>query len=664
MEKDVKIISESLLEWSLASKNEWLTMSDTDNKELKLLAEKKGLTIPDPDLAILKTYYAEIGVSNRNGVLLEKADVEKALPTLIGKQVNFNHVGASQVCGYIIDAKIEGTMIVAYACIFKSLFRDKFEEVKQKFSNNDLTVSFEIYNINPETGESVVKYLENGTRIISPILFHGMGLLISKPPACPKAKVTALMAEYIDEKVIEEANKIIESVIQNEFVYAEMALPCQNCSKCQEEKKGEKIMELTEELDPNLFLKEDGSIDEEKLEASIPKEVTVRVKELVKEGKSFPEAIKQSWKEYKDSKSKAEEDAKINADAEAKVKADEEAKIKAEADEKAKTDEEVRVKAETEAKEKSDADAKIKADEEAKVKAENDAKVIADEEARVKAESDEKARKEAELAHTAREGNQNFICPACGFTLPLLEESVNIRYCGGCGIPYYVEDDENPVGCDLNPEAVPMNEDDINYDEMATIEDSKKLTTDTRKNLPDSDFALVVKQGDKKVRMYPISDEAHVRNALARLGQASPRATLKSLGVSVETVKRKVLARAKKLGMTDLLSRYAESSSLEGEAILNLSNKVDELIVLIDTKNKELDTVKADFEKVTKDKEVETQNLKTELEQKSQEIATLKEGITYVKPSLSVGSVEEPIEEIKKKQAKIDELAFGKPDKK
>jgi hypothetical protein len=205
-----------------------------------------------------------------------------------------------------------------------------------------------------------------------------------------------------------------------------------------------------------------------------------------------------------------------------------------------------------------------------------------------------------------------------------------------------------------------MNEDDINNEEMSTIEDSKKLTTDTRKNLPDSDFAVVVKQGDKKVRMYPISDEAHVRNALARLGQAAPRATLKSLGVSVETVKRKVLARAKKLGMTDLLSRYAETSSLEGEAILNLSNKVDELTVEVDAKNKELAKVKVDLEKAEKDKVAEVENLKTELGQKSQEIATLKEGITYIKPNLSVGSVLPTEDEWKQRRKKIDEIAYGK----
>ena len=53
-----------------------------------------------------------------------------------------------------------------------------------------------------------------------------------------------------------------------------------------------------------------------------------------------------------------------------------------------------------------------------------------------------------------------------------------------------------------------------------------KLTTATRKNLPSSTFAL-------SGRRYPIEDEAHARNALARVAQD---------GTSAEkaTVRRKV----------------------------------------------------------------------------------------------------------------------------
>ncbi len=66
-------------------------------------------------------------------------------------------------------------------------------------------------------------------------------------------------------------------------------------------------------------------------------------------------------------KAKAEEEARLKAEAEAKAKAEEEARLKAEAEAKAKAEEEARLKAEAEAKEK---EAKAKAEAEARAKAE------------------------------------------------------------------------------------------------------------------------------------------------------------------------------------------------------------------------------------------------------------------------------------------------------
>ncbi|HSE46337.1 MAG TPA: hypothetical protein VLA89_13510, partial [Gemmatimonadales bacterium] len=47
-----------------------------------------------------------------------------------------------------------------------------------------------------------------------------------------------------------------------------------------------------------------------------------------------------------------------------------------------------------------------------------------------------------------------------------------------------------------------------------------KLTYDQRENLSDSDFALIQTVDGKKVRRFPIQDEAHRKNAWARLPQA------------------------------------------------------------------------------------------------------------------------------------------------
>lgn len=345
-----------------------------------------------------------------------------------------------------------------------------------------------------------------------------------------------------------------------------------------------------------------------KLKAALPKEVTSRVKELIKEGKKPADAVKQAWKEHKEGKEKADQ-------------SDEDQK-------------KAREKLEKEAKEKADLEAaeKIKFDE---------AKAYV-------------------VAHWQREGNQNWTCPDCAFTFPLLSsETPTPMYCARCGHMYSPESDERPVEAEMSDGHDLMNEESLHQDESMDLEESKKLPYGKRQELPDSDFAVVVKKGDKKVRMYPIHDESHVRNALARLGQAGPRATLKSLGVSVESVKRKVLNRAKKLGMTDLVERHKETSSLEEEAILNLSAKVDELNKVIDTQKVELDTTKAELEKSKKDSEVVIVTKAEELGKKDQEIATLKEELN--KPHLTVGSIIVATdEEIKKTQAKVDEMAFGK----
>jgi transcription elongation factor Elf1 len=81
------------------------------------------------------------------------------------------------------------------------------------------------------------------------------------------------------------------------------------------------------------------------------------------------------------------------------------------------------------------------------------------------------------------------------------------------------------------------------------FEVAKKLTYEQRQSLSDKDFAVVIHKDGKTIRKYPIKDPAHVRNALSRLGQEAPKAGLKSLGVSPESVRAKVLRRAKELNM-------------------------------------------------------------------------------------------------------------------
>ena len=84
-------------------------------------------------------------------------------------------------------------------------------------------------------------------------------------------------------------------------------------------------------------------------------------------------------------------------------------------------------------------------------------------------------------------------------------------------------------------------------DALSNTFQKAKLTSQARKNLPDSAFALVRTVDEKKVRKYPIHDKAHVRNALARAAQQ-----IKDGGASAASARAalpKIRAEAKKMGI-------------------------------------------------------------------------------------------------------------------
>lgn len=81
------------------------------------------------------------------------------------------------------------------------------------------------------------------------------------------------------------------------------------------------------------------------------------------------------------------------------------------------------------------------------------------------------------------------------------------------------------------------------------------LSSQGRKNLDDSDFALVYEKDGKKVRKYPLNDKAHVRNALARAAQQ-----IKAGGEGAEDARKalpKIRAAAKKFGIETSVEKSA-----------------------------------------------------------------------------------------------------------
>jgi len=99
--------------------------------------------------------------------------------------------------------------------------------------------------------------------------------------------------------------------------------------------------------------------------------------------------------------------------------------------------------------------------------------------------------------------------------------------------------------------------------------DAKKLTYQERQNLSDSDFAYVKTIGGKKIRRFPIHDEAHVRNALARLPIAQGLSPAEKAAI-----KAKILRRARQLGMKDLLERHKSEACFSYEDVTSFIDEV------------------------------------------------------------------------------------------
>jgi len=238
-----KILAQYLYDLAKESKSEFIEISK--DSELIKIAEKMNLVVPSPDIAILKTIYARTDVPNRNNIVLPKEAAKKALPTLVGKQANWSHLGKNYICGWILDAKLEKDLIVTYIAIYKSLFPEEFEKMKEMVKGNKMAVSFEIWN-KDENGNSVLHDLGNGIKSIDPIIYHGVGILIEgETPACKEAYAEKLLATA-NKKIIDEAEKITNEVFNQDLVFAALVIEepkCNNCGKCNCIKdKEEKLM--------------------------------------------------------------------------------------------------------------------------------------------------------------------------------------------------------------------------------------------------------------------------------------------------------------------------------------------------------------------------------------------------------------------------------------
>lgn len=194
----------------------------------KAVAEKIGLKINNPTLALFRTIYAHIGVANGNGIILSDK-VKTNLDTLPFTQVNFEHLGAGFICGTILDAKVnDKNEIEVIFSFFKDIYPEEYKKALEKLAEGKLSVSFELY-----ASKDAITTLPNGNRVLDSVEFSGMGFLLDSTPADKGATVFEMAKKVLDR---------ISNCRKDDLVFAsKLQENCQEILKQQE--KGEQVME-------------------------------------------------------------------------------------------------------------------------------------------------------------------------------------------------------------------------------------------------------------------------------------------------------------------------------------------------------------------------------------------------------------------------------------
>jgi len=177
----------------------------SDTQELYDIAISKGIQLPHPALGIFKSVLAEVDKPNSNGVRLSSKATESAVNTLIGTQINRNHLRTDNVLGHTIDATINKDKEIEVTCIFfKDIYEDEWSQAQDLFKDNKLTMSFEL-SADVESQDS----LPDGTRRINDYYFTGAGLLFGVKPACKKARVFEMATRKLYEDLTVERQELV-----------------------------------------------------------------------------------------------------------------------------------------------------------------------------------------------------------------------------------------------------------------------------------------------------------------------------------------------------------------------------------------------------------------------------------------------------------------------
>jgi len=177
----------------------------SDTEALYEVARARGIQMPHPALGIFKSVLCEIEKPNANGIRLGTNATDAAVSTLIGTQINRNHLRTDNVLGHTIDAVINKNKEIEITCIFfKDIYSEEWDSAQELFKNNKLTMSFEL-SADVESQDK----LSDGTKRLNDYYFTGAGLLFGVKPACKKARVFEIATKKLQEKLSMERQSLI-----------------------------------------------------------------------------------------------------------------------------------------------------------------------------------------------------------------------------------------------------------------------------------------------------------------------------------------------------------------------------------------------------------------------------------------------------------------------
>jgi len=201
-----------LKDFETQSKTYVLSESKTDKekklrKELLDVAMAKGIIVENSrDLAVFKTVYTFADKKNGNEDLMQEDEVLRAMPTIVGKSINIDHI-SRYVVGYYIDYKyIEKTKtVIAYGIFFKSVFDKEYEEAKELLEAGVLATSHEVWH-----DEDKLEVLDDGTNVLHDLQFAGGALVMHDTPAFKGTTVLAISTKV--KKVMDNIKTNIDDL--------------------------------------------------------------------------------------------------------------------------------------------------------------------------------------------------------------------------------------------------------------------------------------------------------------------------------------------------------------------------------------------------------------------------------------------------------------------